>query len=239
MLEKNGGIPYNIDMTTYPGAIDEFRNTANIQGVVFNPDDETTVFAEDTNAHSSAIVAIQETLGVNPQGSYSTVADRIAAGGGGGGAWELEFDVALETPASEIVCSSLDLSTDCIYEVYFGASCPDEITKLEFSGESFIAFGGQGWRNTGGSLDAINSIPWISHPAYGPSSGKMTISKMTNGSMAGDMSVAMGNQRAYHLMGADINYYSGGYNLEQIKLKSQTGYNMTVGSYLRIFKRVG
>lgn len=71
-------------MSTYPGAYDEFRNTANIQGVVYNPDDETTVFAEDTNAHSTAIIAIEQTLGTNPAGDFETVADRLDNFSGGG-----------------------------------------------------------------------------------------------------------------------------------------------------------
>lgn len=69
-------------MSIYPGAIDEFRNTANIQGVVYNPDDQTTVFAEDTNAHSDAIIAIEQTLGTNPAGDFETVADRLDAASG-------------------------------------------------------------------------------------------------------------------------------------------------------------
>lgn len=69
-------------MSIYPGAIDEFRDTANIQGVEYNPADTTTVFAEDTNAHSSAIVAIETTLGENPAGAFETVADRLDAASG-------------------------------------------------------------------------------------------------------------------------------------------------------------
>lgn len=69
-------------MSTYPGAVDEFRNTTNIQGVEYNPDDTTTVFAEDTNSHSSAIVAIEQTLGVDPAGDFETVADRLDAASG-------------------------------------------------------------------------------------------------------------------------------------------------------------
>jgi len=69
-------------MSTYPGAIDEFRNTENIPGVEYNPEDTTTVFAEDTNNQSSAIVAIESTLGVNPAGAFETVADRLDAASG-------------------------------------------------------------------------------------------------------------------------------------------------------------
>lgn len=224
-------------MTTYPGAIDEFRNTTNLPGIVYDKDDTTTVFAEDTNNHSAAIVALETTLGVNPQGDYPTVADRLAAGGGGAGAWVLEFEKVLTTPDIEIVCSSLDLVTDAVYEVFFGAFCAEEITRLEFSGSSAISWGGQGWSNTGGSLNAIYSIPYISHPSIGPGGGRMTLTSSQNGSMQIDIGTNIGNQRSYHVIGADINYYSGGVNLEQIKLRTNTDYNLKAGSYLRIFKR--
>lgn len=64
-------------MTTYPGAIDEFRTTQNIPGVLYDPDDTKTVFAEDTNNHSDAIVAIETELGTNPSGASATVASRL------------------------------------------------------------------------------------------------------------------------------------------------------------------
>lgn len=66
-------------MTTYPGAIDEFRTTQNIPGILYDPDDTKTVFAEDTNNHSTAIVAIETELGTNPAGASATVADRMNA----------------------------------------------------------------------------------------------------------------------------------------------------------------
>lgn len=64
-------------MTLYPGEIDEFRVAQNIPGVLYDPDDTKTVFAEDTNNHSDAIVAIEETLGVDPAGAFATVAGRL------------------------------------------------------------------------------------------------------------------------------------------------------------------
>lgn len=64
-------------MSTYPGEIDEFRNTENLPGVEYDPADTKTVYAEDTNNHSDAIMAIESTLGVNPAGSFETVADRL------------------------------------------------------------------------------------------------------------------------------------------------------------------
>lgn len=64
-------------MTTYPGAIDEFRTTQNIPGVLYDPDDTKTVFAEDTNNHSDAIIAIETELGTNPSGASATVVSRL------------------------------------------------------------------------------------------------------------------------------------------------------------------
>lgn len=64
-------------MTNYPGAIDEFRTVQNLPGILYNAADLKTVYAEDANAHSSAISAIETTLGANPQGAYESVVDRL------------------------------------------------------------------------------------------------------------------------------------------------------------------
>lgn len=64
-------------MTNYPGAIDEFRNVENLPGVLYDPADTKTVYAEDTNNLASAVVAIENTLGVDPAGPAATVADRL------------------------------------------------------------------------------------------------------------------------------------------------------------------
>lgn len=71
-------------MTLYPGDIDEFRTVQNLPGILYNATDTKTVFAEDTNDHSSSIIAIQTVLGINPAADFDTVSDRIAAAGGGG-----------------------------------------------------------------------------------------------------------------------------------------------------------
>lgn len=64
-------------MTTYPGAIDEFRVTQNLPGILYDAADTKTVYAEDTNNHSDAIVAIETELGTNPSGASATVVDRL------------------------------------------------------------------------------------------------------------------------------------------------------------------
>lgn len=67
----------------YPGALDTFSNPTSSTPM----NDGTTPHAAQHADANDAIEAIQATLGVDPQGSESTVADRIAAleGGGGGG----------------------------------------------------------------------------------------------------------------------------------------------------------
>lgn len=64
-------------MTNYPGAIDEFRTTQNLPGIFYDETDKTTVYAEDTNNHSAAIIAIEETLGTDPAGTFDTVDGRL------------------------------------------------------------------------------------------------------------------------------------------------------------------
>lgn len=66
-------------MTNYPSAIDEFREVQNLPGVVYEPEQQTTAFAEDTRNSFDAITAIETTLGTNPQGEFESVAHRIVA----------------------------------------------------------------------------------------------------------------------------------------------------------------
>lgn len=65
-------------MSIYPGSIDNFVTKTNIQGITYDEDDTSTVYAEDTNSSNDAIVAIESTLGTNPQGAFESVADRLA-----------------------------------------------------------------------------------------------------------------------------------------------------------------
>jgi hypothetical protein len=62
----------------FPAAIFTPRTTANLPGVVYDPSATTEVFAEDYNKPAAEIAAIEETLGVNPQGSSETVSERIS-----------------------------------------------------------------------------------------------------------------------------------------------------------------
>ena len=66
-------------MSNYPGTIDSFRTIENIPGQTYDVDKTTTVYAEDLEQRADAIIAIEETLGTDPQGSYDTVKQRLDA----------------------------------------------------------------------------------------------------------------------------------------------------------------
>lgn len=74
-------------MADYPGSIFDPRTVENLPGIVFDAAETKTMFAEDLNDGNAEIVAIEETLGLNPQGAYDTVAERLDAMPSGGGTW--------------------------------------------------------------------------------------------------------------------------------------------------------
>ena len=74
-------------MATYPGGIFDPRIVENLPTIVFDAGETTTLFAEDTNDTNAEIVAIEETLGINPQGAYDSVAERLDNLPSGGGTW--------------------------------------------------------------------------------------------------------------------------------------------------------
>lgn len=65
-----------MSLTVYPAALDEFP--VRVDG----PDQ--WIRAEHLNLLQDSVSVIEEVLGLNPQGAYPTVSDRIAAAGGGG-----------------------------------------------------------------------------------------------------------------------------------------------------------
>lgn len=70
--------------STYPGARDTFHTPINQPGTALDDTHPTSIFSEHFSERSDAIIAIEETLGANPQGEFETVAARLDAGGGGG-----------------------------------------------------------------------------------------------------------------------------------------------------------
>jgi len=61
----------------YPDDIYSPRAKANRSGVVYNPAKETVLYVEDVVSLDEHIVALEETLGLDPQGEYDSVADRL------------------------------------------------------------------------------------------------------------------------------------------------------------------
>lgn len=66
-------------MSTFPEEIDTFREVEDYPGVVLDPARTDTIYAQDTIDLQEATVAIEETIGVEPTGEYTTMADRLAA----------------------------------------------------------------------------------------------------------------------------------------------------------------
>jgi hypothetical protein len=69
-------------MANYPTSIFEPREVENLPGYAYDSTKKRVQFAEDYTYPAEEIVAIEETLGINPQGSYATVAERLDAGTG-------------------------------------------------------------------------------------------------------------------------------------------------------------
>src|SRR5574343_578575 len=61
----------------YPTDVFVPRAVENRPGVTYDPDDTKTFFAEDLNAVTEEIVAIENELGASPKGDDDTVAERL------------------------------------------------------------------------------------------------------------------------------------------------------------------
>ena len=67
-------------MASFPNSIFSPRTVANKSGVEYDPDKETTGFAEDYSLPAAEIAAIEAELGTNPKGDHASVKARILAG---------------------------------------------------------------------------------------------------------------------------------------------------------------
>lgn len=64
-------------MALFPASIFNPRTMENRPGAVYDEEKTKVIFAEDFNFGHEEIVAIEDTLGVNPQGDFDTVGDRL------------------------------------------------------------------------------------------------------------------------------------------------------------------
>jgi hypothetical protein len=65
-------------MASFPAGIFSPRALVNLPGIVYDVLKTKILFAEDHNRLADEVVAIETTLGENPQGAYATVAARLA-----------------------------------------------------------------------------------------------------------------------------------------------------------------
>lgn len=65
-------------MASYPDETFPFRLIENVPGVEYDPDNKKRLFAEDIQSLANEIAAIEETLGLNINGDYDTLNERIA-----------------------------------------------------------------------------------------------------------------------------------------------------------------
>jgi hypothetical protein len=66
-------------MSDYPTGYDSFRALENIPGQEYDVDKKTTIYKEDLEARSDAILAIENTLGLSPQKGFRCVGDLLDA----------------------------------------------------------------------------------------------------------------------------------------------------------------
>lgn len=64
-------------MASYPDALFVPRTVENRAGVAYDAAKTKVFYAEDLNDPNAEIVAIQETLGLNPEGTFTSVVDRL------------------------------------------------------------------------------------------------------------------------------------------------------------------
>lgn len=108
--------------SVYPGDIDSFRTIQNVPGEVYDPSKVTRLYAEDVQALDDAIIAVEETLGENPQGSYDTVADRLDDLSPGpavslGISWFIQTDTVLDTYIYYIVSDVFEIASGIVFDI--------------------------------------------------------------------------------------------------------------------------
>lgn len=225
-------------MSLFPGGIDEFRTVENLPGVDYNAGDTKTVFAEDTNDHSDAIVAIETTLGINPEGDFSTVADRLDTLGGGGGAWEFVGEDVASGSDNEIYIDGLDIATDEAYLVFFSVQNSSNTTQLELYGTSIITptMWGQRYESSGPTTQS--GLYFISHQSLGPGVGSLLLQKTPNGAVSADLNYSIGSSRSYRMQGTFGNWVGTPDNLDKVRIKGDGGTNLNAGSRISVYRRI-
>jgi len=96
-------------MADFPAATFVPRTTQNLPGISYDASKKTIGFAEDYSLPAAEIVAIENTLGINPQGAYANVR-----------AW-LDYLSSAVATLPEVVTSALVPISDVLIEANYCA----------------------------------------------------------------------------------------------------------------------
>jgi len=133
--------------TNYPNDYDSYPTWQDLVDIIA---------AAIINNIQDAIVAIEQTLGKNPQGSYTTVKDRLDAIQPGG-RWELVEEVTITEGTDSYTFSGLDGDSDEEYLLVFRIRSQvgsTNIYRLRFNGDSGGNYDWQRQRTHGSAVDA-------------------------------------------------------------------------------------
>lgn len=226
---------------TFPSTIFEQRDLENLSGLDYDRLNKKTLFAEDIEDHGYEIRAIETTLGAGVTGTFDTVSDRLdsmSGGGGGAGLWEFVSVIVPTGTQSEIYFDSLDIATDGQYLVTWSLDVTTQPLYVDFYGASgLISTSGNVEYSTGSAVDATSWQVYMAHPSIGPGFGSMVLTTIPNGSLAVNGQVTIANSRSFRFGIIDTNWYSGGQNLEKVRMYVNGGGVIKSGGEFRLYKR--
>jgi len=97
-------------MPEFPDNIFTPRETENLPGLVYDENDKRNMYSEDFQNLGLEIKAIEETLGINPEGAYATVKERLDDIAGAGPVELLYSNIGDSSIDGPYICDSFAVS---------------------------------------------------------------------------------------------------------------------------------